>query len=203
MSRGSAIRRHLLAAVLTGGALILAGGCRIPQKMAQEPKYDPLEASDFFPDGMAARPIVAGTVPRGGVKADTFFYQGKVGGKVVDGFPFPVTAEVLQRGQERFNIYCSMCHGRAGYGDGMIPARGYRRPPSYHTALLRSQPTGHFFDVMTNGFGAMPQYGTMIPAHDRWAIVAYIRALQASQNATMADVPADKQSQLQAGATTR
>ena len=102
----------------------------------------------------------------------------------------PVTLELIDRGQSRFDIYCAQCHGRVGDGKGMIPSRGYRRPPSFHTQTLRTAATGHFFDVMTNGFGAMPPYKTMIPSRDRWAIVAYIRALQLSQNATVADVPA-------------
>lgn len=181
MFRGNA--RLVLALTL----LVTLGACR--QRMANQPRYDPLEASDFFPDGMTARPRIAGTVARGEISADPFFDTGKINGQVGDGFPFAVTMDVVDRGQERFNIYCSECHGRLGDGNGMIPARGYRHPPSFHTQTLRTAPTGHFFDVMTNGFGAMPQYGTMIPPRDRWAIVAYIRALQLSGNATLNDVP--------------
>jgi mono/diheme cytochrome c family protein len=158
--------------------------------MANQPRYDPLEPSDFFADGMSARPRIAGTVARGEMTADPFFDTGKINGQVADGFPFPVTKEVVDRGHERYDIYCGQCHGRVGDGNGMIPSRGYRRPPSFHTDLLRTRPTGHFFDVMTNGFGAMPPYRTMVSPRDRWAIVAYIRALQLSQNATVADVPA-------------
>ncbi len=113
-----------------------------------------------------------------------------------DGFPFPVTAAVINRGQERYDIYCSECHGRLGDGNGMIPSRGYRRPPSYHTDALRNARTGHFFDVMTNGFGGMPPYAAQVPVNDRWAIVAYIRALQLSQNATEDDVPPDHHADL-------
>jgi cytochrome c5 len=167
--------------------LVSLGACR--QKMSNQPRYDPLEPSDFFADGQSARPRVAGTVARGELSSDPFFDTGKVNGAVSDGFPFPVTLEVINRGHERYDIYCSECHSRTGDGNGMIPARGYRRPPSFHTATLRTATTGHIFDVMTNGFGAMPPYGTMIPPRDRWAIVAYIRALQLSQNATVADVP--------------
>jgi len=172
--------------------LILAlGACR--QKMSNQPRYDPLEPSTFFADGMSARPRIAGTVARGDLSNNPFFDSGKLNGQEADGFPMPVTIDVINRGQERFNIYCSECHGRVGDGNGMIPSRGYRRPPSFHTLTLRNAKTGHFFDVMTNGFGAMPPYGTMIPPADRWAIVAYIRALQLSQNATVADVaPADR-----------
>jgi mono/diheme cytochrome c family protein len=168
--------------------------CR--QKMANQPRYDPLEKSDFFADGMAARPRVANTVARGDLSTDPFFDTGKINGAVADGFPFAVTREVIDRGHQRFDIYCSECHGRLGDGHGMIPARGYRKPPSFHTPVLRTAMTGHFFDVMTNGFGAMPPYGTMIPPRDRWAITAYIRALQLSQNATVADVPTTERAYL-------
>jgi len=122
-----------------------------------------------------------------------------IAGQDGDGFPFAVTADVMNRGHERFDIYCSECHGRLGDGNGMIPARGYRRPPSFHTQTLRAAKTGHFFDVMTNGFGAMPPYRTMIPSRDRWAIVAYIRALQMSQSATISDVPAEQRASFSGG----
>ena len=138
-----------------------------------------------------------GTVARGELVIDDFLHTGKVGGKDGDGFPFPVTAEVMDRGQERFNIYCSECHGRLGNGMGMIPSRGYRHPPSFHTEALRTAVTGHFFDVMTNGFGAMPPYNIQVPVADRWAIIAYIRALQLSQNATAGDLPADARVRLE------
>jgi mono/diheme cytochrome c family protein len=182
------------AAILA--ALLALAACR--QKMANQPRYDPLEPSDFFADGMSARPRIAGTVARGELKDNPFLQTGRVAGQDGDGFPFPVTAAVLNRGQERFNIYCSVCHGRLGDGNGMIPARGYRRPPSFHTDALRTAKTGHFFDVMTNGFGAMPPYAVQVPVEDRWAITAYIRALQLSQHATIADVPADKRATLDA-----
>src|SRR5687768_18307425 len=161
-------------------------GCR--QKMANQPRYDSLEASAFFQDGMSARPRIPGTVARGELVTNPVLETGKMNGALVDGFPFPVTMDVVNDGQRAFNVYCSPCHGRAGDGNGMIPSRGYRRPPSFHTETLRAAKTGHFFDVMTNGFGAMPPYKTMIPARDRWAIVAYIRALQLSQHATVNDV---------------
>lgn len=176
------------------------GACR--QKMANQPRYDPLETSDFFADGMSARPRVAETVARGELSTDPFFDTGKINGAVADGFPMPVTRELVDRGHQRFDIYCSECHGRLGDGNGMIPSRGYRRPPSFHTQALRTATTGHFFDVMTNGFGAMPPYGSMIPPQDRWAIVAYIRALQISQNATVGDVPPGERASLDAPATT-
>ncbi|HET7435975.1 MAG TPA: cytochrome c [Thermoanaerobaculia bacterium] len=174
--------------------LLLTAACR--QKMANQPRYDPLEPSDFFADGMSARPRIAGTVARGDISSNPFLDSGKINGAVADGFPFPVTREVIERGHTRFDIYCTPCHGRLGDGNGMIPSRGYRRPPSFHTLTLRTAPTGHFFDVMTNGFGSMPQYGTIIAAKDRWAIVSYIRALQLSQNATVNDVPAGDRARL-------
>jgi mono/diheme cytochrome c family protein len=167
--------------------------------MANQPRYDPLEASDFFTDGMSARPRIAGTVARGELVTNEFFSTGKMGGQDGNGFPVPVDAALLDRGNERFNIYCTPCHGRLGDGKGMIPSRGYRHPPTFHSDALRNQPTGHFFDVMTNGFGAMPQYGTIIPPRDRWAIIAYIRALQLSQNATAADIPANERTNLGSG----
>jgi mono/diheme cytochrome c family protein len=166
------------------------------QKMGRQPRYDPLEPSDFFADGMSARPRVAGTVARGELVTNPFLATGKINGADGDGFPFPITEQVLNRGHERFNIYCSPCHGRLGDGNGMIPSRGYRHPPSFHTDTLRAAPTGHFFDVMTNGFGAMPPYAPQVSPEDRWAIISYIRALQLSQNATVAQVPADQRAKL-------
>jgi mono/diheme cytochrome c family protein len=164
--------------------------------MANQPKYDPLEPSDFFADGMSARQRVPGTVARGELELFGFIATGKIGGADGDGFPFPVDSKVMDRGQERFNIYCSECHGRLGDGNGMIPARGFRRPPSFHTDTLRAAKTGHFFDVMTNGFGAMPSYAPQVPVKDRWAIIAYIRALQLAENATLTDVPPAERAKL-------
>jgi hypothetical protein len=187
--------------LLAGAAALIASACRPAQQMADQPKYDPLASSALFDNGSSARPLVAGTVPRGQAVVDDFFHTGKNGAVLGDGYPFEVTEDVVRRGHERFDIYCSECHGRRGLGDGMIVRRGYRRPPSYHIDRLRTAPTGHFFDVMTNGFGAMPQYGTMIPPQDRWAIIAYIRALQLSQNATINDVPADQRAALSGGIT--
>jgi mono/diheme cytochrome c family protein len=176
--------------------VILLAGCR--QKMADQPRYDPLESSDFFEDGMAARPRIPGTVARGELTADPFFDTGKINGELADGFPMPVTQALVDRGHERFDIYCSQCHGRLGDGNGMIPSRGFRRPPSFHTETLRAARSGHFFDVMTNGFGSMPPYKTMVPPADRWAIIAYIRALQLSQNVPAAELSAGDRAQLEA-----
>ena len=156
--------------------------------MQNQPYYRPLRESDFYADKRSERPIIAGTVARGHLNADAYFYTGKIGGNDGDYMPFPVTAEVMARGQQRFNIYCAPCHSELGDGNGMIVQRGYKRPPSYNADRLRKAPLGYFFDVMTNGFGAMPDYAQQVPAQDRWAIAAYIRALQLSQHATEADV---------------
>jgi mono/diheme cytochrome c family protein len=168
--------------------------CR--QQMADQPRYDPLEASTFWSDGQSARPVVAGTVARGELRDDEQFYNGGSGTAVATEFPLPITLEVLRRGQERYNIYCTPCHDRTGSGNGMIVQRGFSRPPSYHTEILRKQPVGHLFRVVTQGFGAMPSYAAQISPADRWAIIAYIRALQLSQNARVADVPAQERSRL-------
>jgi len=173
-------------------ALALAG-CR--QDMHDQPRYEPLEASDFFADGRASRPIVEGTVARGQLREDSLLYTGKVDGKDSEVFPFPVTEEVLQRGRERYDIFCSPCHGRTGEGDGMVVQRGYRRPTSFHMATLRGAAVGHFFDVMTNGWGAMPDYASQVPVNDRWAIAAYIRALQATR-VNVGELTIDQQEKL-------
>lgn len=157
--------------------------------MHDQPRYKPLAESHFFSDLRSARPPVEGTVARGQADVSSYFYTGKIGNNPGDFMPFPVTEQVLAHGRERFDIYCSPCHSRLGDGNGMIVQRGFRAPPSYHTERLRKAPLGYFFDVMTNGFGAMPEYASQVPPADRWAIVAYIRALQLSQDATSADVP--------------
>lgn len=164
--------------------------------MHDQPKYIPLRQSDFFGDGRSSRPLIAGTVARGLLKEDTKFYTGKENGQPISEFPLPVTMDLLKRGQNRFNIYCSPCHGQTGNGLGMIVRRGMRRPPSYHIDRLRQQPIGYFFDVITNGFGAMYDYSAQIEPRDRWAIAAYIRVLQRSQHASPADVPPDKTAEL-------
>jgi mono/diheme cytochrome c family protein len=168
-------------------ALVFSTGCR--QDMHDQPRFKPLAKSDFYSDLRSARPPVEGTVARGQLHEDTYFYTGKIGNDPGDYLPFPATAEVLDRGRQRFDIYCAPCHSRVGDGNGMIVQRGYRHPPSYHIDRLRQAPLGHFFDVMTNGFGAMPDYAAQVPPRDRWSIAAYIRALQLSQNASAADVP--------------
>ena len=172
-------------------AITLTSACRLD--MHVQPRQNPLSRSDFFTDQRSARPLVEGTVARGQLHADSYFYTGKIGSNPGDVMPFPVTKQVLDRGRERFNIFCAPCHSRLGDGNGFVPSRGFtRKPPSYHIQRLQKAPLGYFFDVMTNGFGIMPEYASQIPPEDRWDIVAYIRALQLSQSATMADVPAGR-----------
>ncbi len=158
--------------------LALVGGAACRQDMHDQPKYEPLEAGAMFSNGQSARPLVEDTVARGQLNDDEQFNTGKVGGQLADTFPYAVTADMVDRGQERFNVFCSPCHDRAGTGRGMVVRRGYRQPPSLQDQRLKDAPVGHFFDVMTNGFGAMPDYRAQIPVADRWAIAAYIRALQ-------------------------
>jgi mono/diheme cytochrome c family protein len=172
-------------------AVLALAGCR--QDMHDQPRFKPLAKSDFYGDLRSARAPVEGAVARGQLHEDAYFYTGKVGDNPGDYMPFAANEEVLARGRERFNIYCAPCHSQLGDGNGVIVQRGYRRPPSYHTERLRKAPLGYFFDVMTNGFGAMPDYAAQISARDRWNIVAYIRALQLSQDASAADVPAGQE----------
>ena len=165
--------------------------------MHDQPKYKPYRLSEFFDDHRDMRPRLAGTVARGQLDADALLYTGKVDGQFAADLPMPLDAALLDRGQERYNIYCSPCHDRTGGGEGMIVQRGYRRPTSFHDGRLRQSPVGYFFDVATNGFGVMPAYAAQIPTEDRWAIAAYIRALQLSQDATVSDVPAAERATLE------
>jgi mono/diheme cytochrome c family protein len=168
--------------------------CR--QDMQDQPKYKPLAASRFFSDGKSARQLVEGTEPfqPGGQAISPTADESKA-----TALPFALTPQALDRGQGRFNIYCSPCHGRLGYGDGMVVQRGFLAPPSYHIDRLRQAPVGHFYDVMTNGFGAMPSYADKVAPQDRWAVAAYIRALQLSQHATINDAPPEDRGKLQSG----
>jgi mono/diheme cytochrome c family protein len=173
--------------------------------MQDQPKMKPFRSSSFFRDGLSGRQPVDGTVARGYLREDTAFFTGKKSATVsgtatqsttstapnafpddVDTFPFAVNEDIVKRGQERYNIFCSVCHGKTGYGDGMIVRRGYRRAASFNDDRLRQAPVGHFFDAISNGWGAMPAYAPQIPVQDRWAIIAYIRALQLSQETAAA-----------------
>ncbi|MGH9773607.1 MAG: c-type cytochrome [Candidatus Acidiferrales bacterium] len=165
--------------------------------MHVQPKYKPEDPTAFFGDGRSGRQPVAGTVARGQLRLDELMYTGKINGQLADQFPFPITRQDLERGRERYNVYCSPCHDYTGNGHGMIVRRGFPQPPSYHIDRLRQAPAGHFFDVMTNGFGVMYSYSSRITPEDRWRIVAYVRALQLSEHATLADVPAEDRDMLQ------
>jgi mono/diheme cytochrome c family protein len=176
-------------------AVLGAAACR--QDMHDQPKYKPFRGSEMFADHRSARPLVPGTVARGSLREDAAFFTGKSGNDFIAEIPVKVTPELLARGRERFEIFCSPCHGRTGRGDGMIVQRGFKAPSSYHVDRLRAMPVGYFYDVMTNGFGAMADYSAQVPPADRWAIAAYIRTLQYSQYAPAGDVPQDKRAELE------
>ena len=190
-SRAGAFARVYLAACL-GAITLLIAGCRLD--MHVQPKYLPYEPTTFFDDGRSERQPVPGTVARGHLRLDELLYTGKENGVLVDKFPFPITRADLDRGRERYNVYCTPGHDYTGMGQGMIVQRGFPQPPSYHIQRLRDAPAGHFYEVMTNGFGAMYSYAARVEPADRWRIAAYIRVLQLSRNATIQDVPeADRQ----------
>jgi mono/diheme cytochrome c family protein len=169
--------------------------CR--QDMHDQPKHKPLSPSEFYTlDHRSARPAVPGTVARGHLEDDSPYYTGKNGALPTETLPMTLTPELLQRGQVRFQTFCAPCHGRTGRGDGMIVQRGFKPPPSLHVDRLREAPVGYFYDVITHGFGAMSDYAAQVPVADRWAITAYVRALQLSQRASLADVPAEKRDRL-------
>jgi cytochrome c5 len=175
-------------------------GCdnTLRQDMANQPRQNPLSPSDFFADGRSERPVVENTVVRGSVAEDSLLVP-----KESNAFPLPLTAELLERGQQRYGIYCTPCHGIQGDGMGMVAMRGMKHPPSYHQERLRNVPNGYLYDVVTNGFGAMYGYSAQIPPRDRWAIVAYLRALQLSRNAPVGQLPAELREKLMAGGTAK
>jgi len=192
------IRRGVssVAGIAALALLCFVSGCR--RDMQVQPRYNPYDASNFYGDSRSARPPVAGTIARGQLHLDELLYTGKVDGKDADVFPFAITRADLNRGRERYNIYCSPCHDVSGSGRGMIVLRGFPQPPSFHIDRLRQAPAGHYFDVMTNGLGVMYSYAARVSPEDRWRIAAYIRALQLSQQATVTDVPAAQRANLQA-----
>ena len=187
--------------VLLLGVCFAGAACR--RDMQDQPKMKPYRSSSFFGDGLSSRPPVEGTIPRGYLRADKEFYTGKKSVSSVstapastspytddiETFPFPITEDTVKRGRERYEIFCSACHGMTGFGDGMIVRRGFRQAASFHEDRLRQAPVGHFFDAITNGWGAMPSYSAQIPVQDRWAIIAYVRALQLSQQNVQAATP--------------
>ena len=177
---------------------VLVSGCELRQAMYDQPRYEPLEASDFFADGQSARLPIPGTVARGQLRLDEHMFTGKVNGALATTIPFEVTVDFLRRGRERFDIYCSPCHDKIGRGNGVVVQRGLRKPPpSFHEQRLLDSPVGHFFDAATNGFGAMYSYASRVPVRDRWAIAAYIRALQLSQSIKLEDLPAEDREHLE------
>lgn len=173
-------------------------GCQLKQDMAHQPKARPLSPSEFFDDGRSERPLLENTVARGALADDAFFVP-----KDSNNFPLPVNQELLERGEERYQIFCTPCHGLQGDGNGLIAMRGMKHPPSYHQDRLRQVPNGYLYDVVTNGFGAMLGYSAQIPPRDRWAIIAYVRALQLSRNAHVADLPSDVREKLNAGGSAK
>jgi Cytochrome C oxidase, cbb3-type, subunit III len=192
-STRSALARFSGAALLAATAMLFSG-CRMDMHI--QPKYLPYDPTTFFDDGRSERQPVPGTVARGHLRLDELLYTGKENGAESNRFPFPITHEDLERGRQRYNIYCTPCHDYTGSGRGVIVMRGFPPPPSYHIDRLREAPVGHFFDVMTNGFGSMYSYASRIDPEDRWRIAAYIRVLQLSQHATLQDVPADERQKL-------
>lgn len=181
----SSLTKTLLP-ICTIASLFLLAGCSLKQDMAMQPKNRPLSPSDFFTDGRSARPLVENTVARGSVLEDEMVIS-----KESNAFPLPLNQELLERGENRYKIFCSPCHGLQGDGNGMVAVRGMKHPPSYHQDRLRQVPNGYIYDVITNGFGAMLGYSAQVPPADRWAIVAYVRALQLSRNAKMSELPPD------------
>ena len=171
----------------------LTAGCR--QDMHNQPKFVPQRSTTFFADGRSVRPQVDYTVARGQLDEDGFFYTGLLGGKELDALPMPVSAQMLARGQERYNIYCTPCHSRVGNGAGMIVQRGYKPAGNFHAARILAEPLSHYFYVITNGYGAMPDYSAQLTPTDRWSVAAYIRALQISQNSSESSVPSGVQVQ--------
>ena len=183
-----------IVALLVVALAAVSIGCR--QKMAEQPYYDPYEQTDFFADGSSARQPVEGTVARGHLWVDDHLYTGKVGGELVRTYPFPINEDVLERGRERYEIFCTPCHGGSGRGNGVVVRRGFRPPPSFLDPKFDDIAVGHYIDVMTNGFGAMPSYAAQVPPEDRWAIAAYVEALRLSQSVTIDQLPPDRQSEL-------
>jgi mono/diheme cytochrome c family protein len=189
---------RVLALTMMLAAGIGSTGCR--QDMHDAPRFNPLRKSDFYDDHRSERPLIEDTVARGWLMADDAYATGKVNGQFVAELPaaVPLSLDLLKRGEQRFNIYCAPCHSRTGEGTGIVVQRGYKQPPSYFDPRLVAQPLGYFYDVITHGFGQMPDYAAQIQPQDRWAVAAYIRALQVSRHATVADVPAAERPQLDA-----
>ena len=189
-------KSSLLAAV----CVLALAGCdhTLRQDMANQPRHNPLSPAEFFQDGRSERPIIENTVARGSIENDKLAVP-----KESNAFPLPLTIELLKRGEDRYDIFCSPCHGLQGDGQGMVTLRGMKHPPSYHQDRLRNEPNGYIYDVIANGFGAMNGYSAQLSPQDRWAIVAYVRALQVSRNAHAAELPANLREKLMAGGSAK
>ena len=183
---GTQLHSRRFATACVAVSFILFAGCSLKQDMAQQPKNRPLSPSDFFTDGRSARPLVENTVARGSLLDDALIVP-----KDSNAFPVPLNLELLERGENRYKVFCSPCHGSQGDGNGMVAIRGMKHPPSYHQDRLRQVPNGYIYEVITNGFGAMLGYSAQVPPRDRWAIIAYVRALQLSRNAKISELPPD------------
>jgi Cytochrome C oxidase, cbb3-type, subunit III len=194
MTSASRIILGLCAAMLSIGI----GGCQIRQDMADQPKNTPLSPSPFFDDGRSERPLIENTVARGSIADEDLFIP-----KESNAFPLPLTQELLKRGQERYGIFCAPCHGIQGDGKGMVAMRGMKHPPTFQETRLQQVPAGYLYDVVTNGFGAMLGYSTQVPPADRWAIIAYVRALQLSRNAPVSELPPDVRAKLPPGGSAK
>ena len=192
----SALR--ILLALWAAMLAVLTGGCQIRQDMADQPKNRPLSPSPFFDDGRSERPLLENTVAHGSIAEDDLFVP-----KESNAFPLPLTPDLLKRGQERYKIFCTPCHGIQGDGNGMVSMRGMKHPPSYHDARLLAVPNGYIYDVITNGFGGMLSYSAQVPPADRWAIVAYVRALQLSRNAPVSELSPALREKLNAGGSAK
>ena len=186
--------KTLSSIAMLSALALLTASCR--QDMQDQPKYKPLGASRFFADGRDARPVPAGTIARDELNDTDAFHTGEANGAFLDTIPLTVDLKLLHRGEDRFNIYCSPCHGRTGDGNGMVAQRGVKMPANFHTERLREVPPGYLYQVITNGYGAMGDYKDQVPVNDRWAIVAYLRALQLSRDSSLNDVPAENRGEL-------
>ncbi len=197
--QSSRVTNRVIVAAVALATVLSAAGCDLRQRMYDQEKYEAHEATTFFKDGLTSRAPIEGTVARGGLRLDTHLYEGKVNGELATTLPPSIefNRALLERGQQRYNIYCTPCHDRTGSGNGIVVQRGLKQPPSLHQDRLRNAAIGYYFDVITNGFGSMFSYASRIPVNDRWAVAAYIRALQFSQEAAYDELPAEDQRQLQ------
>ena len=197
--QSSRVTNRVIVTVVALATVLSAAGCDLRQRMYDQEKYEAHEATTFFKDGLTSRAPIEGTVARGGLRLDTHLHEGKVNGELATTLPPSIefNRALLERGQQRYNIYCTPCHDRTGSGNGIVVQRGLKQPPSLHQDRLRNAAIGYYFDVITNGFGSMFSYASRIPVNDRWAVAAYIRALQFSQEAAYDELPAEDQRQLQ------